>query len=357
MVTKAFLHGFCKRASETYVAPAAPETGEHGRALLWNELGGADPRTPEDMDAAAAVGLLTLPKEETGASCSNCVHFRLLDPAMGAGFCTNPQVKQDVTVRMLCSVWENQGAHRPYDDVGAELPTGRPAGDVMEGDQSGLSDQIMGDLGGGADPAMEQGVEDTEAMPPAEPTPGEQEQAPQETGNPRGETTSPKPKTDKPAKADGHTINVNIGHNKKAFIQGFQKAAEEKAKPVSPYELYFFTASWAQPAKSYKKIFDQVASLYPEADVTTIDVEKERTHPLVTRLNIRSVPQVVVLRRGVAKPVEQFVGERTRDYTKNFFDSLFRGLKKEGANIHMILKRLGKFKRGTTVDAYLRRKR
>lgn len=244
MTKKAFLQGFYKRAAETFMAPASPDTGEHGRALLWNEAGGVDPRTPEDLDVAASVGLMTLPKEETGASCSNCVYFRMLDPALGAGFCTNPQVKQDVTVRMLCSVWENEGAHRPYDDVGSELPAGRPATDVLEQDPTGLAGQIMGDMQSGApaEAPMEEGVEDTEAFDRGPAPAGEQQATGADsdnTGTPRQETQSaPKPdkkkdseKKDKPksTKADGHTINVNIGDEKKASALGAALSEKQAA--------------------------------------------------------------------------------------------------------------------------------
>lgn len=275
MTKKSFMLGFYKRAAETFMAPASPDTGEHGRALLWNEAGGVDPRTPEDMDAAAAVGLMTLPPDVEGASCANCVYFRPLDPDLGAGFCTNPQVKQDVTDRMLCSVWENAGAHRPYEDVGTELPAGRPATNVLEEDPTGLAGQIMGDMQTPADPAMEEGVEDPEAFDRGQAPAGEQQTGASpageqqamgadsdNTGTPRQETESaPKPEKKekssdkKSSKANGHTINVNIGGEKKA-----------------------------------------------SALVATMS-------------------------------------------------------EKQAANIHMILKRLGKLKKGTSVDAYLKRRR
>lgn len=209
MKKKAFLAGFYKRAAEVYVAPAQGD-GTHARALMWNDQGGVDPRTPEDLDVAASVGLLTLPSEESGASCANCSYFRLLDGSLGSGFCTNPQVKQDVTVRMLCSVWEHEGSRRPYEDVGVELPTGQG----MQGGQPSLANDIMSDIGGGAEVPLEEGTAplEDEATPPQE----KKSDAQDDTGNPRRETSSGPQK---------HTININVGHDKKAFLEGFQKEA------------------------------------------------------------------------------------------------------------------------------------
>lgn len=117
-----FWQGFSKKAVENYVstkqenkAPDAPE-----KMLKWNEKGGVDPRTPEEMASAQAVNLITLPPEITGASCASCSFFRSLDGKLGHGFCTNPSVKMDVSENMLCMNWSNPSSHSAVEQASEE---------------------------------------------------------------------------------------------------------------------------------------------------------------------------------------------------------------------------------------------
>ena len=118
-----FWNGFAKTAAEkaeNYVSANAPGAmsneampGAPEKMLKWNDHGGVDPRTPEELHAAAAVKLVTLSPDIPGASCRVCMFFRPLTPELGHGFCTNPDVKQDVTERMHCANCQPPGSHDP----------------------------------------------------------------------------------------------------------------------------------------------------------------------------------------------------------------------------------------------------
>ena len=107
MLNSSFWSGFDKRAAETYVSaePAMETPGAPEKMLKWNEHGGVDPRTPEELQAAGAACLVTLPPSVPGAMCGTCMHFRPLTPKLGHGFCTNPEIKMDVTENMHCAHW------------------------------------------------------------------------------------------------------------------------------------------------------------------------------------------------------------------------------------------------------------
>lgn len=186
-----FWAGFIKRA-EAYVAPSPDVAGESERALLWNEQGGVDPRSPEDQQAAAAVNLVTLPIEVEGASCLNCMHFRQLDQDLGAGFCTNPQLKQDVTSRMVCSVWEHPGSHNP-----AELTA--QAAEAQQTQGMPMSEEIMQDV---SQPPMAEG--------------GQEGALPAEAGQDGPPPAEAAPAPDKKKDSPGHTVNINVGSKKTA---------------------------------------------------------------------------------------------------------------------------------------------
>lgn len=241
-----FWAGFEKRAAETYVQaePADPMAEAQGlggvapeKMLKWNELGGVDPRTPEDMEAGAAVGLITLPAEIEGGNCGNCMHFRALNPQLGSGFCTNPAIKQDVTARMLCGHWSHPGAYSAAEAAEEEAAMQEQAAQeaamagqaYAEGDPT--AQNIMSDFQGGGegqmpmegegDPAGEASMEEGGAPGVAE-------------SKPEGGNSKPKPKAKKDSdskgsdkKSDGkggHTININVGKEKvatDAFLAGF----------------------------------------------------------------------------------------------------------------------------------------
>jgi len=215
MTRSEFWVGFIKRA-EAYVSAPGAAAGSAERALLWNDHGGVNPRTPEDQQGAMAANLVTLPQDVEGASCHSCAHFRQLDEDLGTGFCTNPQLKQDVTARMVCSLWENPGSHNGAEEQMAAQQQEAP-----------MSESIMQDMAqpdqdpAGALPEQGAPAPGEEAPAPA----GEQETSDQAMGNSipggaieggapsEGETVAPKkPK----GKKGGHTININVGEEKAA---------------------------------------------------------------------------------------------------------------------------------------------
>lgn len=213
MKKKAFWGGFVKKA-QTYVS-APNQAGMHERSLLWNDLQGVDPRTPEDSQVAAAVDLITLPADTEGASCMNCVNFRMLDPDLGSGFCMNPDIKQDVTVRMHCSQWDNPAIVRSWEDVGTQMPL------APEGAGQVTADGIMADF----------------QNPEGQDVAAEQAPAPQDEVKAEPEK---KPKEKKPA---GHTVNINVGEKKTAALfktawnshMAIKRLGQKRVKSVSKY--------------------------------------------------------------------------------------------------------------------------
>lgn len=231
-----FWAAFKKRASETYVSAkpmpsgnAAPlGEGAPDKLLKWNELGGVDPRSPEDMAAAQVAILITLPRDVEGASCTNCVHFRALNPELGSGFCTNPVIKQDVTGRMHCSAWEHPGSYSAVEaaaagqDAQQQAQQGAVLGGeaVTEGDP--MAQQIMQDFqGGGGEPGQPQPNE-------AEMGSVAQDEAAGSSDNSKAKLERKPTKKAKPEAGGSanHTINISVGgkekREKKAhFLEGF----------------------------------------------------------------------------------------------------------------------------------------
>lgn len=133
MKKKAFWHGFDKKAS--FMVPADADVAAQDVQAIpaeepvlsppprpiqkFNHLGGIEPRTPEEMQIAQSVNLVTLPKDvpEGGSSCATCVHFNPNVAGSGEGSCSNPNVALPVTTRMTCSQWDSPGAHRSWDTV------------------------------------------------------------------------------------------------------------------------------------------------------------------------------------------------------------------------------------------------
>jgi len=205
-----FWDGFQKRAVETFVPAGTPpdqnpdaQAGEAPEKMLkWNELGGVDPRTPEDLQVAGAVMLITLPNEVQGANCSNCTYFRGLNPALGVGFCTNPQVKQDVTERMLCAMWEHPGSHSPADAAAEE--------EALAAEQQAAAGE-QGEAPVEGDPMAQDIMADFQQPSGAEEAPPEESAA------------KPKEKAEPKEKSSGsaHTININVGKDGKEKKAGF----------------------------------------------------------------------------------------------------------------------------------------
>ena len=122
IIMASFWEGFQKRAAvqseplEQYVsanAPGGDMPGAPEKMLKWNDHGGVDPRTPEELQSAGNVRLVTLAPDVPGASCATCMFFRGLTEELKHGFCTNPDVKMDVTETMHCANWEHPDSHDP----------------------------------------------------------------------------------------------------------------------------------------------------------------------------------------------------------------------------------------------------
>ena len=183
------------------------------------------------MQTAQAANLMTLPDGVEGASCANCMAFRVLDPETGAGFCTNPAVKQDTTARMVCGNWDSGDAHKAWEQMDGALVPPQPSQEelAMQGDMAQQEQMMAGqpDMGAGqaAMPAQEQpgGPEQqmatsdgTEVDPnrraagadASQPHPEGSAQQPAKKESPKKETKEKSPKTD---------VHVHIhGNEKKA---------------------------------------------------------------------------------------------------------------------------------------------
>ena len=227
MRKQAFWAGFEKAAKESAEALAGDEVADmaegeldssNEKKLKWNPEGGVDPRSPEAMQIHESVNMVTLPEAVEGASCGTCEHMRILDPVTGAGFCTNPEIKLDVTRRMLCGQWSAPGVYRASE---AMDPSSVAASQMVQEAQGiGAQDPAMA-----GDPSMQPGTPEG-AVDPAM-TPGQdQGQAPQADVDPAVAQQAPEPSNGPakkaPAKKGQHTVNVNIGGEKQAsFWAGF----------------------------------------------------------------------------------------------------------------------------------------
>ena len=171
-----------------------------GSFLNWNENGGVTPRNPDDEATASQAGLKTLPLEAPGANCATCRYFKVLDEKMGSGFCVNPEVKQEVTARMLCDFWENPGV---------EMAVEEPEPSMMGGMQDPMQQDPMQQ-----DPMQQDPMQQDPAasgngqQPPAAPS-MQEEVMKQE-----------KPTEDKPKKGPQVNIKVDSGE-KQASLQDF----------------------------------------------------------------------------------------------------------------------------------------
>jgi hypothetical protein len=74
---------------------------------------------PQDMEAARAVELITLPEGISGKNCDTC---RYMDAQRAV--CTNPQVNQPVNPRMACKLWDNPGVLRDWKPGQARMSAG-----------------------------------------------------------------------------------------------------------------------------------------------------------------------------------------------------------------------------------------
>ena len=158
-----FWLGFQKRAAENFISannateyPGAPE-----KMLKWNDNGGVDPRQPEELQAAQASHLVTLPPDVEGAKCGTCMHFRPITQEFGHGFCTNPEIKMDVTDHMHCINWSHPGVHDPAEAAAQEEQEAQfqqaMAAQQGGGQSMGGEGQPQQGMAQGADPGASQG--------------------------------------------------------------------------------------------------------------------------------------------------------------------------------------------------------
>lgn len=70
-----------------------------------------DGSIPVDKTVAARIDLIVLPPEVEGANCGNCEHF---DKQGDVGYCSHDQVRQWVTSRMCCSLWDHGKVKRSW---------------------------------------------------------------------------------------------------------------------------------------------------------------------------------------------------------------------------------------------------
>lgn len=211
MKKKAFYQGFEKKAAEAAppeaAAPAAQAVAPE-RLLKWNPQGGVDPRSPEEMAQAQAVDLVTFPEGVEGANCTNCQFFRATDEGLGTGFCSQPEVKQDVTRSMCCARWNAPGTYRAWeaaDPSAVPNPSIMSEAGALQNGEMGLPDPAAGGAPGGTTEG-EPGTEDGDAGAVAE--------------SPDVATKKPAKKKEEKKKPEGkgHTINVNVGGEKTASI-------------------------------------------------------------------------------------------------------------------------------------------
>lgn len=226
-----------------------------GAFLNWNEGAGLTPMNDQDSASAEAVGLKTLPPDIDGAHCGSCKYFRITDEKKGLGLCQNPEVRQDVTVRMLCDAWEHPGVMMAVEPP--PEPTGNiPPEEAAQGDippQEGApgeapAGEVPPEAGApgaeGVPPAGDQPAD----QPPAEggtppeggPAPAGTDDMPPEAGGEaslkdelnkqmpdlkeetekktKKKKSEKKDKSEKGEKSDKQTININVGGEKKASL-------------------------------------------------------------------------------------------------------------------------------------------
>ncbi len=225
-------YAFKQAAEAAAVVPAMvePEAGaaveeapvqQSGRLLKWNALGGVDSRTPEEMQRAQTVDLVTLPQTVEAASCASCEYF---NPTANGGFCSQEAVMQGVSERMVCSLWDAPGTYRAWEaqDLSAVAPSqvgpdGMPVAMPMDAPMDAPMPDGQLPLPGGPAGMQAEGPQPAEAPEAAPPPEVAEALAPKAAPKKDSEKDS-KPKKDGSAKPHGSTININVGHAKKASL-------------------------------------------------------------------------------------------------------------------------------------------
>lgn len=75
---------------------------------------------------------------------------------------------------------------------------------------------------------------------------------------------------------------------------------ENFEKLIADHEIVFvdFWAKWCAPCKNFMPIYEKTAALYPDVIFAQVDVEKEQE--LSNLFEIRSVPHLMVFKKGIA---------------------------------------------------------
>jgi len=211
-----FWLGFEKRAAESFVSanntsgyPGAPE-----KMLKWNDNGGVDPRQPEELQAAQAARLVTLPPDVEGAKCGTCIHFRPITQELGHGFCTNPEIKMDVTDHMHCVNWTHPGVHDPAEAAAQEQQDAQFQ-QAMTAQQGGM---MGGDPAAAQDPSMQQGAGVDTAADMGQPQ------------QPAGQSMSLQPQTE----PEAQTTEGDTGHVYEPSTAGSQSGSAEGQPSGNP---------------------------------------------------------------------------------------------------------------------------
>ena len=191
---------------EKHAVSKTPKSEPTERLRKMNGQGGMEPRLPEEEAAAQQADLKTLPKGTEGTNCFNCRFIRIIDKKAGTGFCTNPNVSQDVSDRMVCVLWDAPGVFRGFEQRAMDQNKAMVA-EANQMNQMPDPTPFGAELGPkGANPALDSTQPVLAEAPqssggiPVEPGPGAQ--IPEEAAQ------------TKPEKKPAHTVNINVGSKK-----------------------------------------------------------------------------------------------------------------------------------------------
>ena len=79
-----------------------------------NKLGGMNPENSKQIEKFKKYDLITLPKDVSGTNCSNCKFVTNIKN--GVGFCDNKKIKEHVTARNCCVLWDAKGVIRSWEN-------------------------------------------------------------------------------------------------------------------------------------------------------------------------------------------------------------------------------------------------
>jgi hypothetical protein len=74
--------------------------------------GGFTPKTPEQKRVFKKVDLIVLPKDIQGTNCFNCRYIG--DKENEMGFCSHHEVRQYVTKKNCCGLWDHENVKREF---------------------------------------------------------------------------------------------------------------------------------------------------------------------------------------------------------------------------------------------------